>query len=189
MSTEEQSEQPARTPRRPIAFFHAGDAQPLGAETMASESVDEAVVEGLSRLAGLQIARGLGEMNLLLFKETGCSGDEGFSLVYLWFKSGYVLPPHSHNGNCLYYVIGGELHIGNKILRKGDGMFVPAGSVYTYEAGAEGVEVLEFRNATRFNIELKGNEAGRWDRVASAFRQRAAIWETETLPPSERKSP
>lgn len=171
---------------RSIAFFQASDATSLGSETMATADMDGAVQAGLSRLAGLQVTRGLGEMNLLLFKETGCSGDEGFSLVYLWFKSGYVLPPHSHNGNCLYYVIGGELHIGNRILRKGDGMFVPAGCAYTYEAGPEGVEVLEFRNATRFNIELKGNEGGRWDRVAAAFRERAAIWETETLPPSER---
>jgi hypothetical protein len=97
-----------------------------------------------------------------------------------------VLPPHSHNGDCLYYVVGGELRIGARTLRKGDGMFIPADSAYTYQAGEGGVEVLEFRNATHFNIALKGNESGRWYHVAAAFRERALEWETETVPPSER---
>ena len=28
---------------------------------------------------------------------------------YIWFKSGYVLPPHSHDGDCLYYILAGSL--------------------------------------------------------------------------------
>ena len=32
-----------------------------------------------------------------------------FSLVYLWYKSGYMLPRHTHNVDCLYAVIGGSL--------------------------------------------------------------------------------
>ena len=33
----------------------------------------------------------------------------GFSLTYAWFKSGYPLPRHSHNADCLYYIIAGSL--------------------------------------------------------------------------------
>jgi quercetin dioxygenase-like cupin family protein len=167
-----------------MAFFYAKDAVELGSETMTREHMTESVLSALSTLAGIEVSKGVGEKSLLLFKEPG---EQGMSLVYLWLKSGYVLPPHSHNGDCLYYVVGGELHIGAKILRKGDGMFIPADSAYTYKAGEEGVEVLEFRNSTHFNIALSGNEGGLWNHMATAFRERAVVWETETVPPSERK--
>ena len=173
-----------KAPRKRMAFFYAKDAAELGSETMTREHMTESVLSALSTLAGIEVSKGVGEKSLLLFKEPG---EQGMSLVYLWLKSGYVLPPHSHNGDCLYYVVGGELHIGAKILRKGDGMFIPADAAYSYKAGDEGVEVLEFRNSTHFNIALKGNEGGLWDHMATAFRERAVVWETETVPPSERK--
>jgi quercetin dioxygenase-like cupin family protein len=176
-----------KSARKRIAFFSVKDAAELGPETKSREGMDSGVLGSLSKLADLKVRPGLGEMSVLLFKAPGDPATGGgMSLVYLWFKSGYVLPPHSHNGDCLYYVIGGELRIGAQLLGKGDGMFVPAGTAYSYEAGPEGVEVLEFRNATQFSIQLKGNEGGRWDRVVAAFRARAAIWETESVPPSER---
>ena len=173
-----------KAPRKRMAFFYAKDAVELGPETMTREAMSESVLEGLAKVIETKTPIGLGEKSLLLFKEPG---EKGMSLIYLWLKSGYVLPPHSHDGDCLYYVVGGELHIGSKILRKGDGMFIPADAAYTYHAGEEGVEVLEFRNATHFNIALKGNEGGLWDHLASAFRERAVVWETETVPPSSRK--
>ena len=172
-----------KPPRKRMAFFYARDAVELDSETMSREHLSEEVLEGLSKLAGISVAKGVGEKSLLLFKEPG---EQGMSLVYLWLKSGYVLPPHRHDGDCLYYVVGGEVQIGSKTLRKGDGMFIPADAGYSYQAGPEGVEVLEFRNATHFNIALIGNEGGRWDQMASAFRERGLTWETETVPPSER---
>ena len=40
----------------------------------------------------------------------------GISLVYVWFKSGYPLPRHTHDSDCLYYVIGGSLKLGTEEL-------------------------------------------------------------------------
>jgi quercetin dioxygenase-like cupin family protein len=150
---------------------------------MPREGIDASVLAGLARLEAANVTEGLGEMTRVLFRE---SGDSGMSLVLAWFKSGYVLPFHSHSVDCLYYVVGGELHMGSHVLKKGDGFFVPADQAYGYEAGPDGVEVLEFRNATRFNLAFKGNKASRWDQIAQTFGERAAIWATETTPPSAR---
>lgn len=169
--------------RRRMAVFYAGDAGELGPEMMPREGVDESVMSALAKLQDAGVGEGQGEKNLVLFREPG---EQGMSLVYLWFKSGYVLPFHSHDVDCLYYVIGGELRLGSHVLRKGDGMFVPAGHAYGYEAGPEGVEVLEFRNATRFNLRFQPKAEARWERVVDTYRERAAIWKTETVPPSER---
>ena len=171
--------------RKRLTIFHAQDATAPAPEMMPREGIDAAVLAGIARLATQDFQPGLGEKTLVLFKEPG---DHGFSLLYLWFKSHYVLPRHSHDGDCLYYVIGGELRMGSHVLRKGDGMFIPAHHAYGYEAGPDGVEVLEFRNATRFNLAFKPNDGARWDRIAETYGDRAELWAAETVPPSERRS-
>lgn len=171
------------TRQRRMSVFYAKDAEDLGPEMMPRVGMDESVLSALAKLAEAGVAEGAGEKNLVLFSEPG---DEGMSLVYVWFKSGYVLPFHSHNTDCLYYVIGGELRMGSHVLRKGDGMFIPGDHGYGYEAGPEGVEILEFRNATRFNLLFRPNPEGRWDDIARTYRDRAAIWSEETVPPSDR---
>jgi quercetin dioxygenase-like cupin family protein len=165
-----------------MAVFYGKDAGELDPETMPREGIDDTVLSFLSRLNETGYREGLAEKNLVLFKEPS---EEGMSLVYVWFKSGYVLPFHSHDVDCLYYVLGGELCMGSRVLRKGDGFFIPAGHGYGYEAGPDGVEVLEFRNATRFNLTLRGNDEARWNRIVDTCRERAGVWAGETVPPSE----
>jgi quercetin dioxygenase-like cupin family protein len=81
-------------------------------------------------------------------------GDDGFSLVRVWFAPHYVLPRHTHEADCLYYVAEGSLTMGSQVLDAGDGFFVPAGAPYGYEAGPEGATVLEFRTRTSFDMKL-----------------------------------
>ena len=71
----------------------------------------------------------------------------GMSLVHVWFGPNLPLFRHSHPryGDCLYYVVAGELILGNRKLGPGSGFFVPNGHPYKYTAGPTGVEVLEFR--------------------------------------------
>lgn len=168
--------------RRRMQFFYQRESRPLDPEMMPREGVDASVLAGIAKLAAVNVVEGLGERSRVLFSGPG---DKGMSLVHIWFKSGYVLPYHSHNVDCLYYVIGGELRMGSRVLHKGDGVFIPAHQSYGYEAGPAGVEVLEFRNASRFNLLFGANDEARWDRIANTHRDRANIWATETVPPSE----
>ena len=176
----------AKPPRMQI--FRKQDGKPLTEDQMRSEGLDDSVMTGFGKLrssfeeapAGKHVEV---EQVRCLFSE---DKDDGLSLTYAWFKSGFLLPRHSHDADCIYYVLGGELRMGTQVLRKGDGVFVPANMAYAYETGPEGVEVLEFRNATRFNILYKSGEHGHWDAMANIFRQRISIWEEETVPPSDR---
>jgi quercetin dioxygenase-like cupin family protein len=106
----------------------------------------------------------------------------GFSLSYAWFKSGYMLPRHSHNGECLYYIIAGSLSLGTETLGKGDGFFLPPGMPYAYTAGEEGVEILEFRTAETFNLKWLTHGQAFWDKAFENTQRRRENWLTEKPP-------
>jgi mannose-6-phosphate isomerase-like protein (cupin superfamily) len=145
--------------------------------------MDASVLAGFAKMQAAGASSGLGEQTARLFAE---EDENGLSLVRAWFRSNYILPRHSHNADCLYYIIGGELQMGTVTLRKGDGVFIPCDHGYTFQAGPEGVDLLEFRAATRYNIVFKGNDEAYWDRIADNVRTHAAAWAEERVPPSER---
>jgi hypothetical protein len=76
----------------------------------------------------------------------------GFSLTHVWFKKHFPLPLHSHDADCLYYIIAGSLRLGTETLGPRDGFFVPCDVPYAYTPGPDGVELLEFRHNTTFNF-------------------------------------
>jgi hypothetical protein len=106
----------------------------------------------------------------------------GFSLAYAWHKSDYPLPLHSHDSDCCYLVIAGEMTVGTETLGKGDGMFVPANSAYTFFTGAEGVEFIEYRNVNSWNIVFKSKNPAAWEKVAQKAGARREAWLTEPQP-------
>lgn len=116
---------------------------------------------------------GIGNVSEVLFRG---EGDEGFSLVRAWFAPHYVLPRHTHNADCLYYVVEGSLLMGSQTLTAGDGFFVPENAPYAYEAGPEGVVVLEFRQRTTFDMQVPGGQIARFRKMAEVGATHAADW-------------
>ncbi|MFV0259156.1 MAG: cytochrome P450 [Acidimicrobiales bacterium] len=106
----------------------------------------------------------------------------GFSLAYAWHKSGYPLPLHSHDSDCCYVVIAGEMQVGKEVLGKGDGMLVPADTAYTFTTGPDGVEFLEYRHASSWNIVFKYRNADSWTKAATEARNRHDGWASEAQP-------
>lgn len=100
----------------------------------------------------------------------------GMSLTYAWFKSGFPLPLHTHNADCLYYIIAGSLKLGTEVLGAGDGFFVGNNVPYTYKPGPDGVEVLEFRTADKFDIRFLGKTESYWNKTAQAIADRQDEW-------------
>jgi quercetin dioxygenase-like cupin family protein len=103
-------------------------------------------------------------------------GDDGFSLVRAWFGPHYVLPRHTHHGDCLYYVVEGSLKMGSQVLEAGDGFFVPSDAPYAYEAGPDGVVVLEFRSATAFDMKVPGGQLDRLRRMGEVADEYGDDW-------------
>lgn len=106
----------------------------------------------------------------------------GMSLTYAWFKSGFPLPLHTHNADCLYYIIAGNLKLGTEQLGPGDGFFVGRDVPYTYKPGPEGVEVLEFRTANSFDIQFMGKTRTYWDKTIAALKAEHPNWEGQRRP-------
>jgi quercetin dioxygenase-like cupin family protein len=150
------------TDERPmrIVFYRAVDAKPLDGDTMPPGRIDPAVHAELD-LSPISA----GTSTEVVFKGFG---SEGFSLVHATFKPGYRLPHHSHSADCLYYVLAGSLHMGSRVLHQGDGFFVKADTPYAYSAGDNGVEVLEFRTATSFDMNIRDQTVAQWRPVLAA---------------------
>jgi hypothetical protein len=108
----------------------------------------------------------------------------GLSLTYVWFKSGYALPLHSHNADCLYFIVGGSLAIGSEELGPGDGFFLASDIPYAYVPGENGVEVLEFRTSDHFDFQPRAKNADYWERMAAKMRAARTEWLTQGKAPS-----
>jgi quercetin dioxygenase-like cupin family protein len=157
--------------RRAITFFRADDAPSLeddGIMTMAPGQIDPVVSAAFD---GRQMAAG--QRVRVLFKD---EDPDGFSLVHAWFGPGFRLPRHSHSSDCLYYVLAGEAHMGSRILKAGDGFLVLADAPYVYTAGPEGVEVLEFRHATTFDMKIRDKTLEQWKPIIEAVRANGEHW-------------
>ncbi len=126
-------------PPEAIDFDQAADAFEYGAlaEKFGEEPVRQKIGEMIQ-------SYGHGTSTTPLF---GQSGPNGMNLAHIWFGPNLPLFRHSHPrlGDCLYYVVAGEIILGRRRLGAGSGFFVPNGMPYTYTAGPAGVEVLEFR--------------------------------------------
>jgi len=159
-----------------MRVFRAKDAPELSRKTMQRSALGSVDEQGFTEA----ISAGIGESAVirLLFEDEA----SGVSLTYAWFRSHVILPRHSHSADCLYYVVSGSLRLGTQQLESGDGFLVPGNSLYTYEVGEEGVEVLEFRTATTFDISYKGTNAS-WAQLISNLKQWRPSWSSLEPPP------
>jgi len=144
-----------------MVFFSSTDAPSIEEDGMMSPpQIDKSIH---AQLDTSPVADG--QRVTVLFKG---EGPTGFSLVHAWFGAGFRLPRHSHSADCLYYVLSGELVMGTRVLKAGEGFFVKADAPYTYTAGPDGVEVLEFRSATSFDMKVFDQTVERWKPIVEA---------------------
>lgn len=106
----------------------------------------------------------------------------GFSLAHAWMKKDYPLTLHSHDSDCLYYIVAGTLRLGTEELGPRDSFFVPADVPYTYRPGPEGVEVLEFRQETRFSFVNLSKGVGFYEKGALTCAANHDTWKVATPP-------
>ena len=66
--------------------------------------------------------------------------------------------------------------MGSQVIEAGDGFFVPSDAPYAYEAGPDGVVVLEFRTRTSFGMQIPGGQLERWRRMAVVADENAEQW-------------
>jgi len=165
--------------RQGISIFRAAEATDLMAtDFMSAPEMSQAAREGLGGAVGAGAATGA-EVKVLA-RDAG-----GFSLVHVWFKANYPLPRHSHDADCMYYVISGSAVMGNQTLRAGDAFFVPGDAPYQYNAGPEGVEVLEVRHGVaRFDMKIPDASPQRWKAMVDTVEANRAGWAELSVSPT-----
>ena len=112
------------TPRQ-MKIYRAADAPGLvesGCMPMAPMSEEQA--EGIKRLVDAGYIEG-DEIKVLVDMP-------GFALTHAWLKKDYPLMRHSHDSDCMYYIVAGTLRMGKEELGPMDSFFVPAGTASSY---------------------------------------------------------
>jgi mannose-6-phosphate isomerase-like protein (cupin superfamily) len=100
----------------------------------------------------------------------------GFAITNVWFKPGYNLPLHSHDADCMYYIVAGSIRLGTEDLGPRDSFFVPKDVPYTYKIGPEGVELLEIRHETKINFVNHAKGEAFWERAYEDAKKHSASW-------------
>jgi quercetin dioxygenase-like cupin family protein len=155
-------------------FFDTDMLTELGGSDAAVSAYEAAWADGQSN----------GSITKILFRQ---ASDTGISVLHVWQKPGKVTPRHSHDSDCLYYVIAGELRLGNRSLGPGQGFFVPGGHPYNVTAGPHGAELLEIRpRATSFDMQLRDQSEEYWAGFAAGVRASQDDWNGADVPPSMR---
>mgnify|MGYP000698605406 CR=1 FL=1 len=85
-----------------------------------------------------------------------------------------MLPRPSPSADGLHDVVSGEFVMGTRDLGPGAGFCVPAAQPYAYQAGSEGVVILEFRHSTAFDTKFHEKDPARFRAKAEASLAEAA---------------
>ena len=168
--------------RTGFRIFRAADAQPvMESGCITIEPMSDLQIDVLTRAVEAGYLEG-DEVKILV-------NIPGFSLTYAWFKKHYPLALHSHNSDCLYYVIAGGLRLGTEELGPQDCIFVPAGTPYNFKPGPDGVEVIEFRQANEFNFLNLSKGAAFWEKAIETIKANVDDWKVAVRPSQQALSP
>jgi len=156
--------------KRKITWFDEADS----VELMASGAMSPTFLspEVIGAIMGGQLHRGNGSRVLFADQDP-----DGFSMVHAWFGENFPLPRHTHSGDCLYYVLKGELRMGSKTVKAGSGFFVPSNRPYTYRAGPGGVEVIEFRKVSTFDMITLDQDLAKWQSYVAIGDEMGDEWD------------
>jgi quercetin dioxygenase-like cupin family protein len=165
-----------------MSIFRAEEAVPLLETDFMSmpEMNDEQLAAGAPEI---YMASAPGTDVRVAVRQTPEEG--GFSILHVWFKGDYPVPRHTHDADCLYYIVSGSAILGAQTLRTGDGFFIPKGAPYGYTAGPDGVELLEIRHGVQqFDIQILENNASRWAAMADTIASHRERWEADAVSPT-----
>lgn len=169
------------TPRSGFTIFRAKDAPGLmESGCMSMAPITDVQLTGLKKAVAAGYTQG-DEVKILVDLP-------GFSLAHAWLKKDYPLALHSHDSDCLYYIVAGSLRLGTEDLGPRDSFFVPAGVPYTYKPGPDGVEVLEFRHAGKFNFVNHSKSEAFWIKAADTIASNLEDWKSAQRPSAKVES-
>jgi hypothetical protein len=152
----EEEPESSRQRRAGIKIWRAREATSLS-EITAGHSFPPGIEEGVDRRS----VWAEGASAHVLYKS---DRPDGPSITYIWWAPELDVYRHSHSTDCAYLLISGEVRMGRQVLTPGDGFFAPADAPYSYRAGPEGAEVIEFRpdSSSGVSMAILEDDLDRW---------------------------
>lgn len=89
----------------------------------------------------------------MTFHEFGSENE--LQLAELDYLPGAEAVVHKHDDDEIIYVVSGEMHLGNKILRAGSSVYIPGNTFYGFTAGPNGLRIVNFRARADVSFYLK----------------------------------
>lgn len=178
-STKQSQSDSATAQSSAFRFFRADAAEGMRSAhergtVRADDAPQHAITDGMKRLGAAGMGNGATARVLY--------SSPDMHIGYVWFKSDFPLPLHSHDADCFYQIIAGSMRVGTKELGKGDGVLIPAGAPYTVTPGPDGVEFLEFRPTDDYDTRYRGKTDKYWEKLAGVAAAKQDAWESENPP-------
>lgn len=81
--------------------------------------------------------------SVVCFHEPGTENSpQLFEVKYLPHAAVHL---HAHDQDEIIYILDGEMHVGNRVLKPGSSLYVQGGTLYQFSAGSDGMRMLNFR--------------------------------------------
>jgi hypothetical protein len=74
-------------------------------------------------------------------------------LTIITLAPGTLLPTHRHDVDYIEFILEGEVHHGNRVLKSGEGVYRSAGTPYSFWTGPEGASIADFRAHTFYKTD------------------------------------
>ena len=117
-----------------------------------------------------------GNVAKVLFKD---GGEDGMSLVWSWFGPDYPLPRHSHNADCLYYVVAGEARHGQPHRRRGRRLLRARRRALRLHRGPRRHPDPRVPQRRQFDMQITEG-LDRWDRIMEVVEEKSEAWTEES---------
>ncbi len=79
------------------------------------------------------------------FRVREMGSDVSPQLIELLYEPNAEIQLHAHDEDEIIFVLRGEMRLGQRSYSPGTSVFVAGGTFYTFRAGADGLQILNFR--------------------------------------------
>jgi len=79
------------------------------------------------------------------FRVREMGSDASPQLIELLYQPHAEIQLHAHDEDEIIFVLRGEMRVGQRTFPPGTSIFVAGGTFYSFRAGAEGLQILNFR--------------------------------------------
>ncbi|MDT0575948.1 hypothetical protein RM533_07090 [Croceicoccus sp. F390] len=79
------------------------------------------------------------------FKSHDRNDPERLDLLEIFYPANAVINVHAHEEDEIIYVVEGDIRLGKRLYPKGSSVFIARQTLYSFEAGPDGLHMVNFR--------------------------------------------